>query len=219
MKAFRRFLLLATFAAMGLGLALWVVISTDCTGINSNPTPNLSVCVAVPRDLPAASTWHKSIRQGKGSASTGSTLVGELPAAVRGESAMPRPYPAIAARLAATELPMVPPTTNNSQVSGPELIAPQPATLVALANIQHGFSRKALVSSRAELIERTPPIVGRSPAVPGGPELAKGPEISNWMLDDLKHEGPLPPVAAPSYPFDPGQSGTNRNIVRPSPLP
>jgi hypothetical protein len=57
MKAFRSFLLLATFAAAGLGLALWVIVVTDCSSANNStafpPLSEISNSKCTGPNLPA----------------------------------------------------------------------------------------------------------------------------------------------------------------------
>jgi type IV pilus assembly protein PilQ len=63
------------------------------------------------------------------------------------------------------------------------------------------------------------PMVGPATGMPGAPPTGKSPDVADWMLDDLHRDGPKPPVSMPMHPFDPGQPGTNRDILRPRQLP
>lgn len=55
-------------------------------------------------------------------------------------------------------------------------------------------------------------------AIPAGPGLVDGPEIADWVLNDLKQESPTP-QATPLHPLDPGQPGLHKELVRPRSLP
>jgi type IV pilus assembly protein PilQ len=56
----------------------------------------------------------------------------------------------------------------------------------------------------------TGPASGESPTV-------DGPRISDWLLNDLRRDGPPPAPAL--HPFDPGQPGLHTDIIRPRQLP
>jgi type IV pilus assembly protein PilQ len=50
-----------------------------------------------------------------------------------------------------------------------------------------------------------------------GPALVDGRNIADWVLDDLKHDGPA--AAMPLHPLDPGIPGSHTDITRPRRLP
>jgi hypothetical protein len=204
MKAFRRFLLLATFAASGLGMAVWVIVATDFSALvtANGKTPNrFNVPSAAadesPRPDPSGpKTWSDSLPDA--SQAGYAVAIAEDP----GESeerrlAADRPRKAMSAdpgkEIATNPIPRQWATAPRVDLDIRDTLEPadRPGAIVAIAP---RMSRDA------------------------NPAAAKLPEIRDWMLDELG-EGAQVPVNGASWRRKAGETGAAQEIARARPLP
>jgi hypothetical protein len=76
-----------------------------------------------------------------------------------------------------------------------------------------------LPAAASTQVRSAPPAARPIQPVPASVRVAKGPEVANWMLDDVARPDVKPPVTRPAIYTAPEQAGLNRDNIQPRQLP
>ncbi len=170
MKAFRRFLLVATFAAVGIGLAGYVVVSTELPASTVKQPPDVGLSICTPdesptqarmdelRGLSVATQRHggASVTAASKKTTAGETLAPQATAQNVGFVAI-RAEGQIAADRTLPSGSFKAPIALAMASSGPELVLSQPVDSVALADDPPPLHLPSPAPIGPEVIEPPPP--------------------------------------------------------------